>query len=110
MLFVFTSRSRHTRCLSDWSSDVCSSDLHYEPGCTPISALPVRVARPWLRLIEESERQPVREQFPHVGGERAMPRSEERRVGTESATVSSELDQTKDTTRDGQKPSYRLKA
>src|SRR5258705_5640951 len=23
----FSSRSRHTRCLSDWSSDVCSSDL-----------------------------------------------------------------------------------
>src|SRR5205814_7507858 len=23
----FTSRRRHTRCLSDWSSDVCSSDL-----------------------------------------------------------------------------------
>src|SRR5205814_5201678 len=23
-----SSRRRHTRCLSDWSSDVCSSDLH----------------------------------------------------------------------------------
>src|SRR5205814_5302483 len=23
----FSSRRRHTRCLSDWSSDVCSSDL-----------------------------------------------------------------------------------
>src|SRR5262245_64392141 len=27
MLFFFSSRRRHTRCLSDWSSDVCSSDL-----------------------------------------------------------------------------------
>src|SRR5437899_6167955 len=26
-LFFFSSRRRHTRCLSDWSSDVCSSDL-----------------------------------------------------------------------------------
>src|ERR1035441_10978054 len=28
-LFIvfFSSRRRHTRCLSDWSSDVCSSDL-----------------------------------------------------------------------------------
>src|SRR5437899_6864959 len=26
--FFFSSRRRHTRCLSDWSSDVCSSDLH----------------------------------------------------------------------------------
>src|SRR5438045_6039363 len=31
LLFFFSSRRRHTRCLSDWSSDVCSSDLeqHY---------------------------------------------------------------------------------
>src|SRR5437899_10903466 len=27
-IFFFSSRRRHTRCLSDWSSDVCSSDLH----------------------------------------------------------------------------------
>src|SRR5947207_15947728 len=26
--FVFSSRRRHTRSLCDWSSDVCSSDLH----------------------------------------------------------------------------------
>src|SRR5947199_3699885 len=46
--FFFSSRRRHTRCLSDWSSDVCSSDLtpagslvaysHFAnvPGSTPI--------------------------------------------------------------------------
>src|ERR1035438_408847 len=27
--FFFSSRRRHTRCLSDWSSDVCSSDLFF---------------------------------------------------------------------------------
>src|SRR5258705_1902487 len=27
--FFFSSRRRHTRCLSDWSSDVCSSDLSW---------------------------------------------------------------------------------
>src|SRR5262245_65569021 len=26
-LLLFSSRRRHTTCLSDWSSDVCSSDL-----------------------------------------------------------------------------------
>src|SRR5205814_10611541 len=26
-VLFFSSRRRHTRCLSDWSSDVCSSDL-----------------------------------------------------------------------------------
>src|SRR5262245_43213152 len=30
MFFFFSSRRRHTRCLSDWSSDVCSSDLGVE--------------------------------------------------------------------------------
>src|SRR3974390_1353679 len=25
--FFFSSRRRHTRCIGDWSSDVCSSDL-----------------------------------------------------------------------------------
>src|SRR5947199_4800127 len=47
-LFFFSSRRRHTRCLSDWSSDVCSSDLgltklgltkgkdaHFEKNMTP---------------------------------------------------------------------------
>src|SRR5438046_1051827 len=27
-MFFFSSRRRHTRLVSDWSSDVCSSDLH----------------------------------------------------------------------------------
>src|SRR5258705_2825544 len=44
--FFFSSRRRHTRCLSDWSSDVCSSDLKMGtdataaagPGATAASA------------------------------------------------------------------------
>src|SRR5947199_65994 len=31
-LIFFSSSRRHTRCLSDWSSDVCSSDLGLSPG------------------------------------------------------------------------------
>src|ERR1035438_10651799 len=31
VFFFFSSRRRHTRCLSDWSSDVCSSDLYWAP-------------------------------------------------------------------------------
>src|SRR6266496_5416002 len=30
VFFFFSSRRRHTRSLRDWSSDVCSSDLHDE--------------------------------------------------------------------------------
>src|SRR5947209_19025837 len=29
MCFFFSSRRRHTRYWRDWSSDVCSSDLHH---------------------------------------------------------------------------------
>src|SRR5205814_3552481 len=32
------SRRRHTRCLSDWSSDVCSSDLDVARLC-PLAAM-----------------------------------------------------------------------
>src|SRR5262245_38113003 len=42
--FFFSSRRRHTRCLSDWSSDVCSSDL---PASATAVATPV-VARPMV--------------------------------------------------------------
>src|SRR5947199_346698 len=58
--FFFSSRRRHTRCLSDWSSDVCSSDLKSTPRTPPrlLSILPQpwaltssssapRSARPW---------------------------------------------------------------
>src|SRR5258706_14994315 len=30
-MFFFSSRRRHTRLVSDWSSDVCSSDLYLPP-------------------------------------------------------------------------------
>src|SRR5437016_9949210 len=32
LVFFFSSRRRHTRLVSDWSSDVCSSDLRYRSG------------------------------------------------------------------------------
>src|SRR5438045_4366780 len=63
--FFFSSRRRHTRCLSDWSSDVCSSDL----SCDGPLALPCsRSSRPSNRPCVESP---------------ASCRSEERRVGKE---------------------------
>src|SRR5205814_6162564 len=67
--FFFSSRRRHTRCLSDWSSDVCSSDLR-----APMPAGPPR------RVYDPSG---------HCarGREQISPglrsRSEERRVGKE---------------------------
>src|SRR5258705_9597041 len=38
--FFFSSRRRHTRCLSDWSSDVCSSDLSGHATDEPSKAWP----------------------------------------------------------------------
>src|SRR5437899_12852249 len=43
-MFFFSSRRRHTRCLSDWSSDVCSSDLlttHYVEEAEPCDRVAV---------------------------------------------------------------------
>src|SRR5205814_2892496 len=37
--FFFSSRRRHTRCLSDWSSDVCSSDLNFADSLRRAEAL-----------------------------------------------------------------------
>src|SRR5690606_40755617 len=39
LIFFFSSRRRHTRFSRDWSSDVCSSDLH-RPACG--QSLPLR--------------------------------------------------------------------
>src|SRR5207249_5721674 len=38
--FFFSSRRRHTRSKRDWSSDVCSSDLHHYPNRADLLLLP----------------------------------------------------------------------
>src|SRR5438045_9047956 len=64
LFFFFSSRRRHTRCLSDWSSDVCSSDLaSYQRARGYIS-------KPHSEAIAAEEMIP-------------LARSEERRVGKE---------------------------
>src|SRR3989339_1760996 len=65
--FLFSSRRRHTRLVSDWSSDVCSSDLAPEAGS---SSTRRRCRR---RTGSGRSRPPPR----------GRPRSEERRVGKE---------------------------
>src|SRR5437762_7913241 len=78
MNFFFSGRRRHTRCIGDWSSDVCSSDL---------AELAARLVPPgWNETVESARRR--RE---HVEGAEAVrpvgrwdsARSEERRVGKE---------------------------
>src|SRR5262245_26068353 len=43
---VISSRRRHTICLSDWSSDVCSSDLTSLMGACDLFPLPLVSPRP----------------------------------------------------------------
>src|SRR5437899_12813377 len=64
-VFFFSSRRRHTRCLSDWSSDVCSSDLS-QGGRLPRHAVVERHDQDHARVTSS-----------------ASDRSEERRVGKE---------------------------
>src|SRR5438046_8279384 len=87
MLFFFSSRRRHTRLVSDWSSDVCSSDLEAR---TMISSIPYVLAS--LRLMlplasPHSQNLPPGAAVGHAeAGAAALVgylRSEERRVGKE---------------------------
>src|SRR5258706_4215758 len=47
LVFFFSSRRRHTRLVSDWSSDVCSSDLDHL-----VVALPERDLAGRIRPLE----------------------------------------------------------
>src|SRR5437016_11477372 len=64
--FFFSSRRRHTRLVSDWSSDVCSSDLQVWPAILGIIPGAFHIRDGWADV--------------HGG---AVLRSEERRVGKE---------------------------
>src|SRR5262249_57285605 len=87
LMFFFSSRRRHTRLVSDWSSDVCSSDLEEREG-SDVVLVAVRQEDPVDPLAaqhREVGRDPVdagkalvRERHPDV-----EERSEERRVGKE---------------------------
>src|SRR5262245_62806779 len=94
--FFFSSRRRHTRCLSDWSSDVCSSDLMRVVApialvlLTPENDKFVNLALPRLIELLTDDAAVVRREaaaaLAVVGarGAEAVPyliRSEERRVG-----------------------------
>src|SRR5262245_66344075 len=96
VLFFFSSRRRHTRCLSDWSSDVCSSDLH-QRVC--------RARRRWLLAkfppvtIAVGRGKPVGVGSP-VSGVMIGLRSEERRVGKECRTGGSPYAQKRNDSRE----------
>src|SRR5262245_62806393 len=87
--FFFSSRRRHTRCLSDWSSDVCSSDLASQKlDVTRVKQIEAAVgethaqplAAPLGKMLFKNG--PVEDNF-FFRRQRCRRRSEERRVGKE---------------------------
>src|SRR5262245_63092947 len=78
VFFFFSSRRRHTRCLSDWSSDVCSSDLealgNQESGVRSQESVKQALGRAQAYLLRCQQAD---------GGFAFTGRSEERRVGKE---------------------------
>src|SRR5258706_10960562 len=89
VFFFFSSRRRHTRLVSDWSSDVCSSDLFSNP------LIGIREVRKFFKIPSErvvviqdgilknflTSRMPIKG-FEKSNGH-GRNRSEERRVGKE---------------------------
>src|SRR5207247_3586930 len=82
--FLFSSRRRHTRSTRDWSSDVCSSDLHnwqssvsVQQQVRPGMALNVGYFRTWYGGFLATDNQAV------TAASYESYRSEERRVGKE---------------------------
>src|SRR5262245_63921157 len=86
VFFFFSSRRRHTRCLSDWSSDVCSSDLPLEEQLklSPLvtNAMVYGDNKPFNVALVVANVEAVKElaREKGLGGD---VRSEERRVGKE---------------------------
>src|SRR5207245_4774071 len=67
-----SSRRRHTGCYSDWSSDVCSSDLRRRVHTVPVSpAIPEGTALPMIRSVVEV-RDRVRIHYRRMGAGRGM--------------------------------------
>src|SRR5258706_5799188 len=88
--FFFSSRRRHTRLVSDWSSDVCSSDLdarehRVDTQARGRSGRAGHVGDLEHPLVLQSLQEPGRQAGPETLAEirQTDGRSEERRVGKE---------------------------
>src|SRR5436305_7918126 len=87
-VFFFSSRRRHTRCGRDWSSDVCSSDLHpHDPDNLLKSSgrgvLLIRSVMDETKYNDRGNRLSMIKRRASLLKEEPMDRSEERRVGKE---------------------------
>src|SRR5207248_4269867 len=85
--FFFSSRRRHTRSYGDWSSDVCSSDLHIARSRASTVRLALQEIADALGDVDAFSEQyeEATRTMPRIAAEIAgrLLRSEERRVGKE---------------------------
>src|SRR2546430_11017021 len=79
--FFFSSRRRHTRFDCDWSSDVCSSDLHTAGHVKTLPEDIHTIAVP--AFINQSRTYRVEQRLTAAVVRELVTRSEERRVGKE---------------------------
>src|ERR1035438_10831328 len=72
--FFFSSRRRHTRCLSDWSSDVCSSDLERKSVFAVCSGLIEYINEPsvFLKRFQSYASNILISYNPSAGGNREL--------------------------------------
>src|SRR5947199_3228639 len=86
LFFFFSSRRRHTRCLSDWSSDVCSSDLN--PVRRRIARVPPCPGDPAYDGDDDRNRRDVETRGPcwNVPEAREIPEEPDAQVPDEDAT------------------------
>src|SRR3546814_1074839 len=96
LFFFFKQKTAYEMRISDWSSDVCSSDLHGHPGChvrlrllrargVGVAGTPARPGT-W-ELAARQRRWRDGEAAPRDPGGRIGIRSEERRVGKECVST-----------------------
>src|SRR2546426_3311928 len=87
--FFFSSRRRHTRLQGDWSSDVCSSDLHGKLVRVFFNSCTIEEYTHKLAMLKSHcarvGRDPAEIKLTYLGTASVSenPRSEERRVGKE---------------------------
>src|SRR3546814_6856878 len=79
-LFFFKQKTAYEMRISDWSSDVCSSDLSKKTW-------PVTTTRTWQTQEQHFAKAPLTTVDVRFFGPSSLPRSDERRVGKECVST-----------------------
>src|SRR3546814_8138611 len=84
--FFFKQKTAYEMRISDWSSDVCSSDLHEQPGVVTHAVGHLFVTAHGL-MGQPAHALATQQRDVRRGRDAAHPRSEERRVGKECVST-----------------------